>query len=56
MAIAHRLTTVEDADTIVVLDGGRVVEQGTPAELAAARGLYYRLPTRSFAQYAAVGN
>ena len=56
LAIAHRLTTVEDADTIVVLDGGRVVEQGTPAELAAARGLYYRLPTRSFAQYAAVGN
>jgi ABC-type multidrug transport system fused ATPase/permease subunit len=48
--IAHRLTTVEGADTIVVLDAGRVVEQGTHAELLAARGLYHRLYTRDFAQ------
>ncbi|HZS88435.1 MAG TPA: ABC transporter ATP-binding protein [Chloroflexota bacterium] len=50
IVIAHRLTTVEGADTIVVLDAGRVVEQGTHAELLAARGLYHRLYTRDFAQ------
>lgn len=46
--IAHRLTTVERADRIVVLDGGRVVEQGTHHELLRLRGLYQRLYTREF--------
>ena len=49
IVIAHRLTTVEGADTIVVLDGGRVVEQGTHAALLARGGLYHRLYTRDFA-------
>jgi subfamily B ATP-binding cassette protein MsbA len=49
IVIAHRLTTVERADRIVVLDAGRVVEQGTHAELLATRGLYHRLYTRDFA-------
>ncbi len=52
IVVAHRLTTVEHADRIVALDGGRVVEQGTPAELVAFGGLYHRLLTRSFAEVA----
>ena len=43
LVIAHRLSTVRGADTIVVLDHGRVVEAGAHAELLARRGLYARL-------------
>jgi len=41
--VAHRLSTVRDADRIVVIDGARVVEQGCHDELMARRGIYHRL-------------
>ena len=48
LVIAHRLATVQKADRIVVIDQGRIVEQGTHAELTAAGGLYARLAALQF--------
>ena len=48
IVIAHRLTTVERADRILVLDRGRIVEDGTHQSLLAANALYWRLYTRAF--------
>ena len=43
LVIAHRMRTVEAADKIVVLADGKVAEQGSPSELMAKRGLFYRM-------------
>jgi len=43
--IAHRLSTVRNADKIVALEGSKIVESGTHAELLAEKGLYYKLYT-----------
>ena len=48
LVIAHRLSTVRRADRIVVLDGGRIVETGTHAELLTHNGLYRRLHDMQF--------
>ncbi|MEO1048000.1 MAG: ATP-binding cassette domain-containing protein, partial [Pseudomonadota bacterium] len=48
LVIAHRLATVRQADRIIVLDEGRIVEQGTHAQLAQAGGLYSRLAKLQF--------
>ncbi len=48
LVIAHRLATVRAAERIVVMDGGRIVEQGRHAELIANGGLYARLASLQF--------
>ncbi|MBV1861733.1 MAG: ATP-binding cassette domain-containing protein, partial [Nannocystaceae bacterium] len=46
LVIAHRLSTVRDADRIVVLDHGRIVESGTHTKLMASKGAYSELVAR----------
>lgn len=52
LVIAHRLSTVRDADAILVLDQGRIVEQGTHQELLTREGLYAELYHTQFADQA----
>jgi len=48
LVIAHRLSTVRDADLILVVDGGRIVEQGTHEDLLGQEGLYAQLYQTQF--------
>jgi len=46
--IAHRLSTVQNSDAIMVLDHGRIIERGTHDDLIAQKGTYYQLYTGAF--------
>jgi subfamily B ATP-binding cassette protein MsbA len=48
LVIAHRLSTIEKADKIVVMDQGKIVEQGTHTELLAKQGAYAKLHSMQF--------
>ena len=48
LVIAHRLSTVRNADNIVVIDEGRTIEEGNHAELMKKKGMYYRLYEKQF--------
>jgi ABC-type multidrug transport system fused ATPase/permease subunit len=56
IVIAHRLSTVRNADRVVVLEKGKVVEAGTHTELMDTHGLYSRLVERQFSDELPYGN
>ena len=51
LIIAHRFTTIQTADRILVLHQGRIVEEGQHAELLKQQGLYHRLYTLRMAEW-----
>lgn len=52
IVIAHRLSTIRDSDLIVVMDRGRIVEQGSHEALLARKGKYYDLYMTQYAGFA----
>jgi ATP-binding cassette subfamily B protein len=53
--IAHRISSIKDADLILVLDHGRIVERGTHEELVAAHGRYWEIYHKQLGLQAGVG-
>ena len=53
LIVAHRISTIEHADRIIVMAGGRIVEQGPHAELVRQQGLYSRLHRLGFGEHSA---
>lgn len=51
IAIAHRLSTLQQMDRIIVMDAGRIVEMGTHNTLMRRRGLYYQLWQRQYSGF-----
>ncbi len=51
IAIAHRLSTLQQMDRIIVMDHGRIIEQGTHQDLMRRRGLYYELWSRQYSGF-----
>lgn len=49
--IAHRISSIKDADVIIVLDGGRIVEMGTHDELVDMKGYYYTVFTHQYGEF-----
>ena len=54
--IAHRLSTVRRADTILLMEDGQIIERGTHAELMAARGVYHEMVMRQMTSHADAGD
>lgn len=46
--VAHRLSTIQKADRIFYIDDGKIIEQGSPAELMKKKGAYYQLYMAQF--------